>query len=112
MEARIDGALGHATRDPHGDPISSWDGAVAALGDRRLLDLEPGGAAVIVRASDRDPEQLRGLGGLGLYPGVAIVVLDKLPFEGPVRIGMGEAKELIGPPLVAVVRVTSRASAA
>ena len=106
MEARIDVALGHPTRDPHGDPIPSRDGAVAELGDRRLLDLELGEGAVIVRVSDRDPEQLRYLGGLGLYPGVAVVILDKLPFGGPLRIGVGEAEHLIGPPLAAAVHVT------
>ncbi len=112
MEARIDAALGHPTRDPHGDPIPGRDGAVAALGDRRLLDLELGEGGVIARVSDRDPEQLRYLGGLGLYPGVAVVVLDKLPFEGPLRLGVGEAEHLIGPPLAAAVRVTGQAPAA
>ncbi len=112
MEARIDAALGHPTRDPHGDPIPGRDGAVAALGDRRLLDLELGEGGVIARVSDRDLEQLRYLGGLGLYPGVAVVVLDKLPFEGPLRLGVGEAEHLIGPPLAAAVRVTGQAPAA
>ncbi len=112
MEARIDVVLGHPMRDPHGDPIPSRDGTVAELGDSRLLDLEPGEGGVIARVSDRDSEQLRYLGGLGLYPGVAVVVLDKLPFEGPLRIGVGEAEHLISPPLAAAVRVTGQASAA
>ena len=105
MEARIDAALGHPTRDPHGDPIPSEDGAVAELSDTRLLDLEPGEGGVIVRVSDRDPEQLRYLGGLGLYPGVAVVVVEKLPFEGPLRIEVGDATHLISPSLAAIVRV-------
>ncbi len=111
MEARIDVALGHPTRDPHGDPIPSRDGAVAELSDTRLLDLDRGEAAVIVRVSDRDLEQLRYLGGLGLYPGVAVVVLDKLPFEGGLSIGVGDATHLIGPSLAAVVRVIRDAPA-
>ncbi len=112
MEARIDAVLGHPTRDPHGDPIPSRDGTVAHLGNTRLLDLEPGKGGVIVRVSDWDSEQLRYLGGLGLYPGVAVVVLDKLPFEGPLRIGVGDAEHLIGPPLAAAVRVTGQAPGA
>jgi DtxR family Mn-dependent transcriptional regulator len=105
MEARIDAALGHPTHDPHGDPIPSQDGAVAELSDTRLLDLESGEGGIIVRVSDRDPEQLRYLGELGLYPGVAVAVLEKLPFEGPLRIRVGDATHLISPPLAAVVRV-------
>ena len=109
MEARIDVALGHPTRDPHGDPIPSREGTVGALEDTRLLDLEQGVAAVIVRVSDSDPEQLRYLGGLGLYPGVTIVVLDKLPFAGPLRIRVGELEHLIGLPLAAAVLVNGPA---
>ncbi len=40
----------------------------------RLLDLEPGARAVIARVSDHDPDLLRYLGSLGLYPGVAAAV--------------------------------------
>ncbi len=67
---------------------------------------------MIVRVSDRDPEQLRYLGELGLYPGVAVVVLDKLPFEGPLRIGTDDAEHIIGRPLAAAVRVTGHAPVA
>ena len=87
MEARIDAVLGRPTRDPHGDPIPSRDGDVAKLSDTRLLDLELGENAVIVRVLDQNLEQLRYLGGLGLYPGVAVIVLDKLPFDGGYRLG-------------------------
>lgn len=111
MEARIDAALGHPTRDPHGDPIPSLEGAVADVRDTPLLDLEPGESGVVVRVSDRDPEQLRYLGELGLYPGVTVLVLEKLPFEGPLRIEVGDATHLIGPPLAAAVRVIGDAAA-
>ncbi len=110
MEVRMDAALGHPTRDPHGDPIPSRDGVVTELSDRRLLDLEPGEGGTIVRVSDQNLEQLRYLGERGLYPGVAVVVLEKLPFEGPIRIEVGDATHLIGPPLAAIVRVISDAS--
>jgi len=51
LEARMDVALGHPTRDPNGDPILSRDGNVAELGASRLLDLEPGEGGVIARVS-------------------------------------------------------------
>ena len=109
LETRLDAALGYPARDPHGDPIPSREGTVAAMPDARLLDLAPGERATICRVSDRDPEQLRYLGALGLYPGVAVAVLEKLPFEGPIRIGVGDAEHVIGRPLAAAVRVANRA---
>jgi DtxR family Mn-dependent transcriptional regulator len=111
MEERIDVALGHPTRDPHGSPIPSQDGAVTERRDWRLLDLEPGEGGVITRVSDRDLEQLRYLGGLGLYPGVTVVVLEKIPFEGGLWLGVGAATHLLGLPLAAAVRVIRDAPA-
>lgn len=111
MEARIAAALGDPTRDPHGDPIPSQDGAVAERRDRRLLDLEPGEGGIIVRVSDRDLERLRYLGGLGLYPGVTVVVLEKVPFEGGLWLGVGDATHLLGLPLAAAIRVIGDAPA-
>ena len=111
MEERIDVALGHPTRDPHGNPIPSQDGAVTERRDRRLLDLEPGEGGVIARVSDRDLERLRYLGGLGLYPGVTVVVLEKMPFEGGLWLEVGDATHLLGLPLAAAVRVIRDAPA-
>jgi DtxR family Mn-dependent transcriptional regulator len=107
FEARIDSFLGHPTHDPHGDPIPSREGAIAAEVGRRLVDLDPGEAAVVARVSDRDPEQLRYLAGLGVFPGVAVTVLEQLPFEGPLRIGVGGKEHVIGRPLAAAVRVVA-----
>ncbi len=112
LEARLDAALGHPTLDPHGDPIPNREGTVAAVAGRRLLDLEAGERAVVSRVSDREPDQLRYLGALGLYPGAEVAVLEKLPFEGPLRLRVADAEHVIGRPLAAAVRVTGHAPAA
>jgi DtxR family Mn-dependent transcriptional regulator len=62
---RIDAKLGHPTRDPHGDPIPSADGAphlppaipLAELGERE---------GVVARISDADPERLRAFADAGI----------------------------------------------
>ena len=105
LEARMDSALGYPTRDPHGDPIPSRDGEIAAISATRLLDLEPGQEAVVARVSDRDAAQLRYLGELGLRPGTAVAVLEKLPFEGPLRVRVADRDHVIGRPLAAAVNV-------
>jgi len=107
LEARIDSALGFPTHDPHGDPIPRADGEIDAVSPTRLLDLEPGQAATVARVSDRDPELLRFLGRLGLRPGAAVALLEKLPFDGPLRIRVAgqDAEHVIGRPLAAAVNV-------
>lgn len=106
FEARMDSFLGFPTTDPHGDPIPSREGEIARVSGTRLLDLEPGAAATVTRVSDRDPEQLRYLGGLGLFPGVIVTVTERFPFEGPIRIRVeGGEEHIIGRPLAASVHV-------
>ena len=108
LEARMDSVLGHPTRDPHGDPIPGVDGTIAEVSTTRLLDLEPGERATVARVSDRDPDQLRFLGELGLRPGALVAVLERLPFEGPIRVRVEECDHVIGRPLAAAVHVADR----
>lgn len=69
----IDGHLGKPTRDPHGDPIPSADGA-AHLPDAVPLADAPLGRAVVVRLSDADPERLRRFAAAGLMPDADVEV--------------------------------------
>jgi DtxR family Mn-dependent transcriptional regulator len=112
FEARVDALLGHPLRDPHGDPIPTVDGTVDAPGEASLLQLEPGSEATICRVADRDPELLRYLGNLGLRPGVAVTLLERLPFDGPLRLTAGGTEHLLGSPLAAAIYVQPRGDAA
>lgn len=105
LEARMDRVLGHPTRDPHGDPIPSREGQIDTLTAVPLVGLPPGESATVARVSDRDPEQLRYLGGLGLYPGATVMLTELLPFDGPLRIRVAGAEHVIGRSLAAAVRV-------
>lgn len=105
LEARIAAALGNPTRDPHGDPIPAADGSIDVVAATMLADLEPGDIAAISRVSDRDPEALRYLGELGVVPGQIVTVLEKLPFEGPIRVLVGEEEHLFGRPLATRITV-------
>jgi DtxR family Mn-dependent transcriptional regulator len=105
LERSIDHALGHPTSDPHGAPIPTADGEMPALSSRRLSDLAVGETATVEQVSDRDPEQLRYLGSLGLVPGQQVELRERLPFEGPIRLLVGAEEHLIGAPLARIVRV-------
>ncbi len=105
LEARMDSALGHPTTDPHGDPIPSAEGTIAEVCRTRLLELEPGDDGTVQRVSDRDPQALRYLGELGLYPGATVRLVERLPFEGPIKVAVNGAEHVIGRPLAAAVHV-------
>jgi DtxR family transcriptional regulator, Mn-dependent transcriptional regulator len=105
MVARIDHALGYPTHDPHGDPIPRADGTVEAVPPSRLSDLAAGESATVARVSDRDGEKLRFLGELGLRPGAGVAVLERFPFDGPLRVSVDGAEHLIGPGVAAAVHV-------
>lgn len=103
LEARIDSSLGFPTHDPHGDPIPDVDGRVEPLAGCILSALPDGVPARITRVIERDSERLRYLGDLGLYPGEYVTVIERLPFDGPLRIRIGDREQVIGRPLAAVI---------
>jgi len=114
LEARIDAALGHPTRDPHGDPIPTPQLEFAGVDDRPLTDLEDGASAIVRRVPDDDPELLRYLAELGMVPAESVLVVTRAPFDGPVTVEVGGRRHALSPTLarrilVAGAGVTSRA---
>lgn len=102
---RMAAALGHPDVDPHGAPIPRADGTVDDQRLRTLDDLAIGAPARIARMSDRDPALLRYLGELGLRPGVAVRLVDRAPFEGPLTIAVGRVRCVVGMPVARKVYV-------
>jgi DtxR family Mn-dependent transcriptional regulator len=106
LEARIDRALGFPTTDPHGHPIPTAEGDIEPLTSLRLGDLEVGESAVVERVCDRDPERLRYLGELGLYPNALVDIVERFPFAGPLRVRIGESVHILGRELAQSVHVS------
>lgn len=96
FEDRIDEALGYPSRDPHGDPIPSKDGKIDNALLSSLWEIEPGQRVKVVRVSDRDPEVLRYLADVGVYPDVVLDVLQKAPFNGPVHVRVRDSEHSLG----------------
>ena len=96
VEGRIDQVLGHPTTDPHGAPIPAANGAIARRESVPLPELEPGQSGVVAEVSDHDPELLRYLASLGLYPDSPVSVLAHAPFGGPLTVRLGNAEHAIG----------------
>lgn len=85
LEEKIAQSLGQPTRDPHGDPIPTREGALADESYPVLADLRPGQTGVIVRVSDRSPAVLRALASRDLLPGARVRVTG-VGSDGAVQI--------------------------
>lgn len=93
---RLDAALGHPTRDPHGDPIPGPDGTVQRP-EATTLDLAAEGARLrVVRVADEDPELLRHLTELGLVLDAELAVVEQQTYAGLVLLEVGGATQRLG----------------
>lgn len=102
---RIDKALGYPTIDPHGDPIPTASGDVSVVPDDLLTSLEEGETGTVVRVSDKNAEKLRYLGSLGLYPDANVTVIERMPFNGPLRVRVGDEEHIVGLELASAIHV-------
>lgn len=105
---RMSEVLGGPEADPHGAPIPSADGSFHERRYPSLADMEAGSRAVLRRVSDEDPEALRYLAGMGMRPGTEIEILERAPFEGPLRVRVGGsegAEQIIGRRFAATLQV-------
>lgn len=90
FEDRIAELLNHPTHDPHGDPIPSKDGVMPEMAQLSIAEAEIEMPYIIGRVKDQDPELLRYLEKIGVLPGSKIEVLEKAPFNGPIRVRLEE----------------------
>lgn len=96
FEDRIAELLNHPTHDPHGDPIPTKDGVMPEMAQLSISEAKKDTTYIIGRVKDQDPELLRYLEKIGIIPGVKIEVLEKAPFNGPVKVLLEDKEEVIG----------------
>jgi DtxR family transcriptional regulator, Mn-dependent transcriptional regulator len=96
FEDKIAARLGDPTVDPHGDPIPSKDGTVAAHSRLPLSEAEAGQTVRVTRVRDDDPAFLRYLAGLGICPHASIAITEKSPFDGPMHVTVGARSHALG----------------
>jgi DtxR family Mn-dependent transcriptional regulator len=105
FEDRMDAVAGYPTHCPHGDPIPTRDGRIAPVNDQPLLDTLVGAAAVLRRVKTEDRDKLRYLAEQGLVPGVRLTLVNRAPFNGPLRIRVGAQDHVLGTELAQALRV-------
>ena len=104
LEEVIAQKLGNPTHDPHGDPIPTADGEIDESPTRALADLPVGERGIFVRVSDSDPAMLRYLADRGIAPGDRFEVLEREPFDGPLRVAFGAHSHVLGGALTRAMR--------
>ncbi len=102
---RMATVLGHPELDPHGSPIPTAEGEVSEPRHPPLSSLETGAIATVREVSDADEGRLRYLAELGLYPGTRVEILEREPFEGPIRVRVEGRDRSLGRSLAEIVRV-------
>lgn len=102
---RLARLLGEPDRDPHGNAIPTADGVVDRGRYPALGELPAGEARRILEVEVEEPEQLRYLGSLNLYPGAEVQVVHKSPFDGPVSLQVNGEPAVISHSLAQRIRV-------
>ena len=96
FEDKIAELLNDPTHDPHGDPIPSKEGIVPEMASLSIIDADENTSYLIGRVKDQDPELLRYLEKNGIIPGVKLTIIEKAPFDGPIKIELEEKETTIG----------------
>src|SRR6185436_2491208 len=89
FEDRMDAVAGFPTHCPHGDPIPTKEGKLTEVNDQLLIEAPVGAEGVIRRVKTDDGDKLRYLAELGLIPGTRFHLLNRAPFNGPLRLKAG-----------------------
>ena len=90
FERRIAAALGHPTRDPHGEMIPTEDLKMPVDDSMPLSSLRPSQVATILRVVSQDPKLLRHLESLGLTPGVQVEITEYSSFDNNLTLMVGK----------------------
>jgi len=96
FERRIAAAMGHPTRDPHGELIPTADLKMPQDASTPLSALRPKQTATIKRVIASDTDLLRYLEGLDLVPGTKVEIIDYSPFDHNLTIKVGRKSFVLG----------------
>lgn len=108
---RLARLLGEPERDPHGSVIPSASGEIEHADYPALSEIEMGEPVRVLEVQVSEPEQLRYLGSLDLYPGARVVVTARAPFEGPLSLQVNGREQVLARALADRIRVESDTAA-
>jgi len=99
----LDAALGHPTRDPHGDPIPSREGKMPSVESMPITAWQADGPARIVHIEDEPAIAFEQILAAGLRLGQIIRMIEKTPQR--VVLSDGETEYRLAPTVAANIGV-------
>ncbi len=96
FERRIAAAMGHPTRDPHGELIPTEDLKMPTDNSAPLSSLRPKQSGILKCVKAADTDLLRYLESLGLIPGAEVEVTDYSPFDHNLTIKVRKKTAVLG----------------
>jgi DtxR family Mn-dependent transcriptional regulator len=96
FERRIAAAMGHPTRDPHGELIPTEDLKMPVDESTPLSALRPGQGGIVQCVKAADTALLRHLESLGLVPDAEIKVREYSPFDHNLTVKIGRKTTVLG----------------
>ena len=93
---RMASVLGGPAADPHGAPIPASRGRFIEWHYPTLGEVQVGTRGVLRRVQDEDAEALRYLAQMELVPGVEVEVLERAPFNGPLKLQVAGQERFLG----------------
>ncbi|MEO5509425.1 MAG: metal-dependent transcriptional regulator [Longimicrobiales bacterium] len=102
---RMAKALGEPVADPHGAPIPTAAGVFEDVHLPSLAEIPVGSAVLLRQVPDDDPAELRYFAELGLIPGAQLEILDRAPFNGPLRLRVAGTECVVGAEIAAKIQV-------
>jgi DtxR family Mn-dependent transcriptional regulator len=109
LEERIDQALGHPKRCPHGDPIPDVNGRMDHDPGFPLIQLEENVEATVLRVPGSKRDLLRHLIELGVEPEKPICVVKREPFGGSLHLRLGRRVVLLSQEAASTIYVAREA---
>jgi DtxR family Mn-dependent transcriptional regulator len=97
--------LGDPAVDPHGDPIPAADGSITERPLLSLAELPEGALAQVSRLKSDSAEMLQYMLDRGFKLGARVQVVERDPFQGPVRVLVDDAPRAIGQIVAACILV-------
>ncbi|MCE9615235.1 MAG: metal-dependent transcriptional regulator [Lentisphaerae bacterium] len=105
LEDRMAAALADPRLDPHGSPIPTKDGQIAAVVGVPLSEAPMRATVRVTEVRDEDANLLRYLGAMGLYPGAEFTVTGREPFGGSLHIRFNDQDLHLGEEALPHIRV-------
>jgi DtxR family Mn-dependent transcriptional regulator len=102
---RMEQMTGFPRRCPHGEPIPSADLKMPRITDEPLHEAVLGADWAISRVHTHDARLLDYLNTMGLEPGVAFELVERAPFNGPLKLRFNGSEVHIGYEIAQVLQV-------